>query len=112
MVLGSVKVPDELLAAFCERWKITRLEAFGSILRDDFRAESDVDLSATFAPDAEWGLFDHVDMEEELKGPFCRDVDLVTRRAVEESENWVRKRHKISVSRIGNCAIAVTSCIY
>jgi predicted nucleotidyltransferase len=73
---------------------ITRLELFGSILREDFRPDSDIDFLVTFAPNADWSLFDHLRMEEELHLLLGRKVDLVSRRAIEKSENWIRQ-HEI-----------------
>lgn len=68
------------------------LAVFGSALREDFAPDSDVDLLATFAPDAQWSVLDHVSMEEELAALFGRKVDLVNRRAVERSPNPVRRQ--------------------
>ena len=69
----------EQIADFCRRWKIARLEVFGSALRDDFAPDSDIDLLVTFASDAQWSLFAHMRMEDELKSILDRDVDVVTR---------------------------------
>ena len=90
----SPKIPidREKIVEFCRRWKITELALFGSVLREDFRSDSDVDVLATFAPDAQWSLFDHVDMEEELSVLVGRKVDLVSRRAIEQSANWIRRK--------------------
>lgn len=90
----SVKIfiDHEEIVEFCHRWKITEFAFFGSILRDDFRPDSDVDILVTFAPDAEWSLLDHLNMEEELSSLLGRKVDLVSRRAVERSENWIRRK--------------------
>ena len=82
----------EKIAAFCQRWKIVELSLFGSVLRDDFRPDSDVDVLVTFAPEADWSLFDHVAMEEELSAVVGRKVDLVSRRAIERSTNWIRRQ--------------------
>jgi predicted nucleotidyltransferase len=68
------------------------LALFGSVLRDDFRPDSDVDVLVTFAPEAHHGLFDLVDMEDELSVIFGRRVDLVERPGVERSENYIRRR--------------------
>jgi len=76
---------------FCRRWKIKELALFGSVLRPDFGPDSDVDLLVTFADDAEWSLFDHVQMESELARMIGRRVDLISRRAVERSDNWIRR---------------------
>jgi predicted nucleotidyltransferase len=82
----------EAIAAFCQRWQITELAFFGSVLRDDFRPESDVDALVTFVPGVEWGLFDHIAMEEDLSALLGRKVDLVSRRAIERSSNWIRRK--------------------
>jgi len=87
------------LEAFCRRWKVQELSAFGSVLRDDFGPESDVDLLVTFASDAEWTLFDHFRMEEELAEILGREVDLLTRRSVETSPNWIRRRRILESAR-------------
>ena len=86
-------LPQDKLADFCRRWQITELALFGSGLRDDFRPESDVDILVTFAADAHWSLFDLVTMQEELQTIVGRTVDFVERRAVEKSENYIRRRH-------------------
>ena len=79
------------IAGYCRKWKITELSLFGSVLRDDFGPDSDVDVLVRFAPEADWGLLDHVAMEEELCAIVGRKVDLVTRRAVERSANRIRR---------------------
>jgi predicted nucleotidyltransferase len=89
----NINWPDEGVAEFCRRWKVLRLELFGSVLRDDFRPDSDVDVLATFQPDASWSLFDYVDMEDELSAILGRKVDFVSRRAIERSENWIRREN-------------------
>jgi hypothetical protein len=79
----------ERIAEFCKRWGIQELALFGSALRDDFRPDSDLDIVITFAEDAGWSLLDHIRMRMELQHIFHRDVDLITRRALEKSQNWV-----------------------
>jgi uncharacterized protein len=86
----AISLDQRTISEFCERWRITGLALFGSVLRDDFRRDSDVDVLVTFADDARWSLLDHIAMEEELSGRLGRKVDLVSRRAVERSKNWVR----------------------
>lgn len=58
MMIQHLHIPDDALAAFCARWKVTELALFGSALRGDFGPGSDVDLLVTFAPDAHWSLLD------------------------------------------------------
>ena len=82
---------DEI-AAFCRRWQVVELALFGLALRDDFGPDSDIDLLVSFDPDARPTLFDVVRMQEELSRVLGRKVDLVTRRAVETSRNYIRRR--------------------
>ncbi len=67
----------EKIEPFCHRWKIAEFALFGSVLREDFRSDSDVDVLVRFEQGADWDLFDWVNMIEELKGIFGREVDLV-----------------------------------
>jgi hypothetical protein len=73
----KVEVSEEAIASFCDRWKITEFALFGSILRDDFRPDSDVDVLVSFAPNEKWSLWDIIAMKEELEKLFGREVDLV-----------------------------------
>ena len=93
-------LPPEPIADFCQRWHITELALFGSVLRDDFRPDSDLDILVTFAPTADWGLLDHIRMEQELAAILGRDIDLLTRRSVEQSHNWIRRRHLLDTAEI------------
>ncbi len=88
----SLGIAEDRIADFCGRWKITEFSLFGSVLRDDFRPDSDIDVLVTFAANVEWSLLDHVQMERELESLLGRGVDVVTRRAVDQSENWIRRR--------------------
>lgn len=93
MTTARIQVPTQRIADFCRKWKITELCLFGSVLRDDFRPDSDVDILVTFAKDARWGLFDLVTMEDELGDILGRKADLVERRSVQRSENYIIRRH-------------------
>lgn len=93
-------LPDQTLAAFCERWQIRELALFGSVLRDDFHAKSDIDFLVTFTDDAPWGLLDHMQMQHELEGLLQRPVDFISRRAVEQSANWLRREAILSTAQI------------
>jgi predicted nucleotidyltransferase len=90
-VTARIALDEAGLAAFCDRWRVAALELFGSVVRDDFRPDSDVDILVTFQPDADWGLLDHAAMEGELATLLGRPVDLLTRRAVERSANPIRR---------------------
>jgi predicted nucleotidyltransferase len=85
-----IEIPRAELEAFCRKWKIKELSLFGSVLREDFRAESDVDVLAVFQDEAQWDLWDHMHAEEELQGLLGRNVDLVDKRAL---RNPFRRHH-------------------
>lgn len=95
-VIGTVNpdfvLPQNQIADFCHRWQVRELALFGSVVHGGFRPDSDVDVLISFAPEARWSLFDLVTMEQELAGILGRDVDLVERSAVEQSENYIRRR--------------------
>jgi predicted nucleotidyltransferase len=92
-IKGNLEIPLDKIEAFCRKWKIKEFALFGSVLREDFRPDSDIDVLVTFERNSRWSLFDLVDMEEELTEIFGRKVDLVERQAVERSENYIRRRH-------------------
>jgi len=73
---------NSALEAFCKRWKVAEFTLFGSVLRADFRPDSDVDVAIVFLDDSHWNLMDIVTMREELKEIFGRDVDIVEKDAV------------------------------
>jgi len=73
----QVEIAREKIEEFCRRWKIVEMALFGSVLREDFGAESDVDVLVSLAEDAAWSLFDWVEMQNELGGLFGREVNLV-----------------------------------
>ena len=92
----KLSVSKETIAEFCRKWKIVEFALFGSVLRDDFRPDSDVDVLVTFSPDSDWGVEHLMDMKEELEALFGRAVDLVEKRLVEESRNYIRRKHILS----------------
>lgn len=98
--MNALNLPVGKLRAFCERWKVAEFAIFGSALRADFRPDSDLDVLVEFSPDARWSLFDNVDMEIELEELLGRDVDLVTRAAIEQSHNWIRREEILSTARV------------
>ena len=85
-------LPQKKIAAFCKRWKVSEFAIFGSALRADFGPDSDIDVLVSFTPDAKVSLFDMVHMQDELKQIFSRDVDLISRRGVETSRNYLRRK--------------------
>jgi hypothetical protein len=92
MAEAQVTIPTDKISDFCRRWKVTELALFGSALRRDFSPDSDVDILVSFAPETRWSLFDLVVMEGELEAILGREVDLVERTAVEQAENYIRRK--------------------
>ena len=92
-------LPEEI-AAFCERWSVDELALFGSVLREDFGPHSDIDVMIKFASPPTPGLFGIVRMERELAEQFGRRVDLITRPAVENSRNPIRRQAILEDARI------------
>lgn len=100
MTLRNISIPRKEITDFCHRWKIRELALFGSALRGDFHPDSDLDMLVTFAPEADWSLLDHVQMEEELTFLLGRKVDLVSRRAIERSDNWMRRQTILEAAEV------------
>ena len=86
----NIQVPTEQIEAFCRKWKVREFALFGSVLRDDFRPDSDVDVLVTFEEGSRHSLFDIVDMKLELEELFGRDVDLVQKEGL---VNPFRRQH-------------------
>jgi hypothetical protein len=93
-------LPAEALRAYCQKWKIRELAVFGSVLREDFDDDSDVDVMVTFEEATHHTLFDLVHMAEELEAIAGRRVDLLTRHAVDASPNYIRRREILSTSQV------------
>jgi len=95
-----VSIPYGEVMRFCRRWQIIRLALFGSVLREDFRPDSDIDMLATFAPESLHTLLDLVQMESDLSHIFGRRVDLGEREAVESDTNLMRRQSILSSQQV------------
>ena len=85
---AQIEIPTDVVADFCQRNKIRRLALFGSVLREDFTPESDVDVLVEFEPDARVGLgvcHNSGDLSEILD----RQVDLHTFAGIKQNRNWL-----------------------
>ena len=100
MIKENIRIPEDKLGEFCQRWQIRELALFGSVLRNDFRPDSDLDILVTFAPEVSWGLFDHLRMEQELADMLDRKIDLFTKRAVEQSHNKFRRQEILNTAEV------------
>ena len=96
---ARVHLPNEKIAAFCERWNVVESALFGSVLRDDFGPDSDVDMLVRFRPGQYPSLFGLTEMEFDLAEMVGRRVDLVEREGVERSPNYIRRRAILNSAR-------------
>jgi len=80
MVQERIHIDKKRLVPFCRQHHIRKLSFFGSVLRDDFRADSDVDVMVEFEPDCAPGLIGFAGIEMELEELVGRKVDLNTPR--------------------------------
>jgi hypothetical protein len=99
-VKQNLSWPHHEIEDFCRRWQITELALFGSVLREDFGSTSDLDILVTFAPEADWSLFDHLRMKEELHQLLKRDIDLLSWDAVERSNNKPRRQEILNTAQV------------
>jgi predicted nucleotidyltransferase len=100
MVAVKTAFPYKRIAAFCKRWKVVEFAVFGSALREDFSVQSDIDALVSFGAHSDWGLFDHIQMSQELEELFGRKVDLVTRRALEQSRNALLRSEILGTAKV------------
>lgn len=100
----AIDIDRAQLSQYCRRWKIAEFALFGSVLRDDFRPDSDVDCLVTFAPKSVWTLFDLARMQSELEVLFGRKVHLVSRRGLEFSRNYLRRDAILSSAEVVDVA--------
>jgi predicted nucleotidyltransferase len=95
MPQAKINIPLKQIEGFCRRWKIKEFALFGSVLREDFRPDSDVDVLVTFEPDGGITFDNRVEMLDELAEIFGREVDLVEKNAVRNPF----RRHEILTTR-------------
>jgi len=97
MAKPRIDIPMESIEAFCRKWKVKEFSLFGSVLRADFRADSDVDVLVDLQPGHGLTLYDWLDMIEELKHIFGRNVDLVAKRGL---KNPIRRREILRTAEV------------
>ncbi len=96
-IQDNIEFDEKAVVDFCRRWKIIELSLFGSVLSDDFRTDSDVDVLVVFEKDAPWSYWEWGAMTAELSVIFGRAVDLVEKRSV---VNPYRRHHILTHRRI------------
>ena len=100
MMINAIELPMEKIVELCYRWKVTEFAFFGSVLRDDFRPDSDIDIMVCFHPNAHPTFSTLDQMERELKTLFDREVDLITRQGIETSRNYLRRHEILSSAQV------------
>lgn len=90
----------ENIVSFCQQFKIKELALFGSILRDDFSVNSDVDFLITLSADNKLNWIYFQLMEEELKKMINRDIDIIFKDNLEKSANWIRKKEILTTAEV------------
>ncbi len=92
MTIQHLDLPIAQIKVLCDRWQITEFALFGSVVRDDFNPTSDIDVLITFAPNARKGLLTLARIKHELEDLFGRDVDIATKKSIEQSRNPSRSQ--------------------
>jgi predicted nucleotidyltransferase len=90
-------LPRKKIAEFCQRWSVTEFSIFGSVLREDFRPDSDIDVLVSIDPKAHVGLFKIIEMKLELEEMFNRPVDLVEKEGL---KNPYRRKEILQTARV------------
>ena len=94
---NKFRLPRKKIAEFCKRWSITEFSVFGSVLREDFRPDSDIDVLITIDPGAHIGLFEMAQMQIELENMFKRSVDMVEKEGL---RNPYRRREILRTAQV------------
>jgi uncharacterized protein len=99
-MIKDIDLPIHKIETFCHKWLVDEFALFGSVLRDDFRPDSDIDVMVEFNSHAH-PTFGNLDqMENELKFIFNREVDLITRKGIESSRNYIRRENILSSAQV------------
>ncbi|NER34506.1 MAG: nucleotidyltransferase family protein [Oscillatoria sp. SIO1A7] len=99
-ITSNIKLPLEQIQQFCQRWHIVEFALFGSVLRDDFSPDSDIDVLVTFDVRFHRGLAETLEMRQELQDLFERPVDLIVKASIERSQNWLRRQNILESARV------------
>lgn len=101
-IYTRLKITPEQLANFCKQHHILELSLFGSVLRDDFRSDSDVDILVVFDHSANphLSLMDVVGIEYQLEEMVRREVNLIEKRSIVSSDNWIRRKNILNTAQV------------
>lgn len=99
-MIHNVEFDKNELDLMCQKWKVKQLSFFGSVIREDLNSKSDIDILIEFQPDAIITLSKFERIRMDFERFFNRKVDLVSKRAVINSRNVVRKNAVLSNFRV------------
>jgi predicted nucleotidyltransferase len=91
------RLPRKKIGEFCKRWSVMEFSVFGSVLRDDFRPDSDIDVLVSIDPNAQIGLFEIAQMQIELENIFKRSVDMIEKEGL---RNPHRRQEILSTAQV------------
>ena len=97
---SRLKLSADQIVEFCQRWQVRELALFGSVLRADFRHDSDIDILIAYSPEANNGLLARVRMKNELETLCGRDIDLMTKKSIEQSPNRLRRYNILDSAQV------------
>jgi uncharacterized protein len=100
MVIQNLDLPIAQIKELCDRYQIIEFAVFGSVLRDDFKPTSDIDVLVTFAPNARKGLLTLAQIKHELEDLLEREVDISTKKSIEQSHNTSRKHNILNSAKV------------
>jgi predicted nucleotidyltransferase len=100
MKTQNIDIPIDKITNFCDRWNIIEFALFGSVLRDNFRPDSDIDCLITTSQDYYWTIEKLLVMEEELEKIFHRRVDLVDKETIQNSLNYLRRQAILTSAKV------------
>lgn len=101
MTLANIDISDDAIQQLCRKYGVQELSVFGSVLRDDFGPESDVDFLVVFKENdlGPW-MGKLSDFERDLTQLLGRKADVVLKGGVESSENYIRRKHILNSARV------------
>lgn len=97
----QIELPMPAISALCRKYGVEQLAVFGSVLRDDFHADSDVDFLVVFQNNdyGPW-MGKLTDLEEELSSLLQRKVDLIDKHGVEQNRNWIIRKSILESAQV------------
>ena len=97
MNLSNLSINKKDIESIAKKWGVKEFSIFGSVLGEDFKEDSDIDVLIQFEPDSQYSLFDLVDLKEELEEIFNRTVDIVEKSSI---RNPFRKKEILRTARV------------